>query len=93
MKRAFIHENKQSQEGVQQDIKKLSVFLRQHVKIVDTLERIQSEMNKLESNLQQLITEIESDATTPWRRPFLEYQLDNLDYCILKEQLTELAKS
>ncbi len=72
LKRAFTHENKQSQEGVQQDIKKLSVFLRQHVKIVDTLERIQSEMNKLESNLQQLITEIESDATTPWRRPFLE---------------------
>ena len=73
MKRAFTHENKRSQERVQQDIKKLSVFLRQHVKIVDTLERIQSEMNKLESNLQQLITENESDATTPWRRPFLEY--------------------
>ena len=93
LKRAFTHENKRSQERVQQDIKKLSVFLRQHVKIVDTLERIQSEMNKLESNLQQLITEIESDATTPWRRPFLEYQLDILEYCILKEQLTELAKS
>ncbi|MEC8436301.1 MAG: hypothetical protein VXZ27_10840, partial [SAR324 cluster bacterium] len=93
LRRAFTHENKRSQEGVQQSIKKLSVFLRQHVKIVDTLERIQSEMNKLESNLQQLITEIESDATTPWRRPFLEYQLDNLEYCILKEQLTELAKS
>ena len=93
LKRAFTHENKRSQEGVQQDIKKLSVFLRQHVKIVDTLERIQNEMNKLESNLQQLITENESDATTPWRRPFLEYQLDNLEYCILKEQLTELAKS
>ena len=72
LKRAFTHENKRSQEGVQQSTKKLSVFLRQHVKIVDTLERIQSEMNKLESNLQQLITEIESDATTPWRRPFLE---------------------
>ena len=93
MKRAFTHENKRSQERVQQDIKKLSVFLRQHVKIVDTLERIQSEMNKLESNLQQLITENESDATTLWLRPFLEYQLDNLEYCILKEQLTELAKS
>ena len=93
LKRAFTHENKRSQEGVQQSIKKLSVFLRQHVKIVDNLERIRSEMNKLESNLQQLITEIESDATTPWRRPFLEYQLDNLEYCILKEQLTELAKS
>ncbi len=93
LKRAFTHENKRSQEGVQQSIKKLSVFLRQHVKIVNTLERIQSEMNKLESNLQQLITEIESDATTPWRRPFLEYQLDNLEYCILKEQLTELANS
>ena len=93
LKRAFTHESKRSQEGVQQDIKKLSVFLRQHVKIVDILERIQNEMNKLESNLQQLITENESDATTPWRRPFLEYQLDNLEYCILKEQLTELAKS
>ncbi|MGA1152052.1 MAG: hypothetical protein ACO3YP_04520, partial [bacterium] len=93
LKRAFTLENKRSQEGIQQDIKKLSVFLRQHVKIVDTLERIQSEMNKLESNLQNLITEKDSDATTPWRRPFLEYQLDNLEYCILKEQLTELAKS
>ncbi|MEC7221395.1 MAG: hypothetical protein VXW29_13425, partial [SAR324 cluster bacterium] len=93
LKQAFTHENKRRQEGVQQSIKKLSVFLRQHVKIVDNLERIRSEMNKLESNLQQLITEIESDATTPWRRPFLEYQLDNLEYCILKEQLTELAKS
>ena len=92
-KQAFTHENKRSQECVQQSIKKLSVFLRQHGKIVGTLERIQSEMNKLESNLQQLITENESDATTPWRRPFLEYQLDNLEYCILKEQLTELAKS
>ena len=69
------------------------MFPQQHVKIVDTLELIKSEMNKLESNLQQLITEIESDATTPWRRPFLEYQFDNLEYCILKEQLTELAKS
>ena len=93
LKRAFIHKNKRSQEGVQKSIKKLSVFLRQHVKIVDTLERIQSKMNKLESNLQELITENESDATTPWRRPFLEYQLDNFEYCILKEQLTELAKS
>jgi tetratricopeptide (TPR) repeat protein len=93
LKRAFTLENKRSQEGIQQDIKKLSLFLRQHVKIVDTLERIQSEMNKLESNLQNLITEKDSDATTPWRRPFLEYQLDNLEYCILKEQLTELAKS
>ena len=93
MKLAFTHENKRSQEGVQQRIKKLSVFLRQHVKIVDTLERIHSDMNKLESNLQQLIIEIESDATTPWRRPFLEYHLNNLEYCILKEQLTELAKS
>ena len=93
LKRAFTLENKRRQEGIQEDIKKLSVFLRQHVKIVDTLERIQSEMNKLESNLQNLITEKESDATTPWRRPFLEYQLDNLEYCILKEQLTELAKS
>ena len=93
LKRAFTLENKRSQEGIQQDIKKLSVFLRQHVKIVDTLERIKSEMNKLESNLQNLITEKDSDATTPWRRPFLEYQLDNLEYCILKEQLTELAKS
>ena len=72
LKRVFTHENKRSQEGVQQDMKKLSVFLRQHVKIVDTLERIQSEMNKLECNFQQLITENESDATTPWRRPFLE---------------------
>ena len=77
LKRAFTHENKRSQEGIQQDIKKLSVFLRQHIKIVDTLERIQSEMNKLESNLEQLITENESDAATPRRRPFLEYQLDN----------------
>ena len=65
LKRAFTHENKRSQEGVQKSIKKLSVFLRQHVKIVDTLEQVQSEMNKLESNLQQLITENESDATTP----------------------------
>ena len=93
LKRAFTHQNKRSQERVQQDIKKLSGFLRQHIKIVDTLERIQIEMNKLESNLQQLITENESVATTPWRRPFLEYQLDNLEYCILKEQLTELAKT
>ncbi len=93
LKRAFTLENKRSQEGIQEDIKKLSVFLRQHVKIVDALEHIQSEMNKLESNLQNLITEKDSDATTPWRRPFLEYQLDNLEYCILKEQLTELAKS
>ena len=69
------------------------MFLRQHVKIVDTLERIKSEMNKLEGNLQHLITENESDAATPWRRPILEYQLDNLEYCILKERLTELAKS
>ena len=72
LKQAFTHENKRIQDGVQQSIKKLSVFLRQHVKIVDTLELMKSEMNKLESNLQQLITEIESDATTPWRRPFLE---------------------
>jgi len=93
LKRAFTLENKRSQEGIQEDIKKLSVFLRQHVKIMDALERIQSEMNKLESNLQHLIAEKDSDATTPWRRPFLEYQLDNLEYCILKEQLTELAKS
>jgi len=93
LKRAFTLENKRSQECIQEDIKKLSLFLRQHGKIVDALERIQSEMNKLESNLQHLITEKESDATTPWRRPFLEYQLDNLEYCILKEQLTELAKS
>ena len=69
------------------------MLLLQHVKIVDTLERIKSEMNKLESNLQHLIIEKESDAATPWRRPFLEYQLDNLEYCILKERLTELAKS
>ena len=69
------------------------MFLRQHIKIVDTLERIQIEMNKLESNLEQLITDNESDAATPRRRPFLEYQLDNLEYCILKEQLTEFAKS
>ena len=69
------------------------MLLLQHVKIVDTLERIKSEMNKLESNLQHLITEKESGAETPWRRPFLEHQLDNLEYCILKERLTELAKS
>ena len=40
LKRAFMHENKRSQEGIQQDIKKLFLFLRQHIKIVDTLERI-----------------------------------------------------
>ena len=50
-------------------------------------------MNKLEKNLQPLITETESVAPTPWRRPFLEYQLDNLEYFIIKERLTELAKS
>jgi hypothetical protein len=50
-------------------------------------------MNKLEDNLQNLITEEESAAPTPWRRPFLEYQLDNLEYCIFKEQLTKLGKS
>ena len=93
LKRALAFENKRSQEDIQQHIKKLSAFLRQHVKIVDTLERIKSDMNKLESNLQNLITKKESDAATPWRRPFLEYQLDNLEYCILKERLTELAKS
>ena len=93
LKRALAFENKRSQEDIQQHIKKLSVFLRQHFKIVDTLERIKSDMNKLESNLQNLITKKESDAATPWRRPFLEYQLDNLEYCILKERLTELAKS
>ena len=93
LKRAFTHEKKRSQEGIQQDIKKLSIFLRQHVKIIDVLKQIESEMNKLESNLQQLITGNEFDVATRWRRPFLEYQLDNLEYCILKEQLTELAKS
>ncbi|MBT6728586.1 MAG: hypothetical protein HOA75_17850 [Deltaproteobacteria bacterium] len=93
LKRAFTLESKQSEDSMHQDIKKLSVFLRQHVKIVNTLERIQIEMNELESNLQNLITEKNSDTPTPWRRPFLEYQLDNLEYCILKEQLTELAKS
>ena len=93
LKRVFTLESKQSEDSMHQDIKKLSVFLRQHVKIVNTLERIQIEMNVLESNLQNLITEKDSDTPTPWRRPFLEYQLDNLEYCILKEQLTKLAKS
>ena len=69
------------------------MFLRQHVKIVNTLEHIQIEMNELESNLQNLITEKDSDNPNLWRRPFLEYQLDNLEYCILEEKLTELAKS
>ena len=50
-------------------------------------------MNKLEKNVQPLITEMESDVPNPWRRPFLEYQLDNLEYFIIKERLTELAKS
>ena len=53
LKRAFTPENKLGQESIQQDIKQLSVFLRQHVKIVGTLERIKNEMNKLEDNLQK----------------------------------------
>ena len=93
LKQAFMHENKRSQESIQKDIKKLSVLLRKHVEIVRKIEIIQTEMNKLEKNLQHLITEKESVAPTPWRRPFLEYQLDNLEYCIIKEHLTELAKS
>ena len=93
LKQAFMHENKRSQENIQKDIKKLSVLLRKHVEIVRKIEIIQTEMNKLEKNLQHLITEKESVAPTPWRRPFLEYQLDNLEYCIIKEHLTDLAKS
>ena len=93
LKQAFMHENKRSQENIQKDIKKLSVLLRKHVEIVRKIEIIQTEMNKLEKNLQHLITEKESVAPNPWRRPFLEYQLDNLEYYILKEQLTEHLKS
>ncbi len=63
------------------------------MEIVGKLELIQTEMNKLEKNVQPLITEMESVVPNPWRRPFLEYQLDNLEYFIIKERLTELAKS
>ena len=63
------------------------------MEIVGKLELIQTEMNKLEKNVQPLITELESVVPTPWRKPFLEYQLDNLEYCIIKEHLTELSKS
>ena len=93
LKQAFMHENKRSQESIQQDIKKLSVSLRKHVEIVGKIKIIQTEMNKLEKNLQHLITEKEPVAPTSWRRPFLDYQLDNLEYCIIKEHLTNLAKS
>lgn len=93
LRRALQQDKTLSSEQALPTLKKLSVFMRQQIRIEEAIARLDQELQQLENQLQDWINQQELKDPPPWRRPFLEYILDRLEFLILREQLNQLTQS